>query len=102
MKPLHEMGQRFDGIEANRVVERDAHPADRAVPGRADKISCRGLLSEFLLQILITWLASTASYPKHHIHQRTRRFLHRASVKPAAGFDRVVEQLGRDFIPFLD
>jgi hypothetical protein len=48
VKFAHEMGERFDGVQANRVVKRNAHSADRAVPGRADKIRGRGLLGEFL------------------------------------------------------
>src|ERR1700720_4120893 len=47
MEFAHEMGERLDRVEAHRVVERDAHPADRAVPGRADKICRCGLLGEF-------------------------------------------------------
>ena len=44
----HVADQRFDGIVADSVIQRDAHAANRAVAGRAHQIRACGALGEFL------------------------------------------------------
>src|SRR5579863_2447962 len=102
LKFAHELHQRLDGVQAHGVVQRDAHSADGAVPGRADQIGGRSVFAELLLERFVAGRGGSSSHTKHHVHQRARRFLHRTAVKTLAAIDGVVKKLGLGFIAFLN
>src|SRR6266852_7804223 len=85
LKFAHEVDQGLHSIEADRVVQRGAHAADRAMARRAHQPRLRRFVPEFLLDGFIA-----TGYAEDHVHARTRAFLDRAAVI-SAGIDGVVE-----------
>src|SRR5216683_1151939 len=92
----HEGDHDLHGVESDRVIQRDAHAADRTMAGRADQPGGRRLFREFLLDGFIA-----SSYTEDYVHARARSLLDWAGVV-AAGVDRVVEQLGFGFVALFD
>src|SRR5271170_7807945 len=93
----HVGDERIDGVLAHGVVERDAHAANGAVAGRADKIRGRGAFGEIFFDGFVA-----AGDAEDDVHQRARGFFDGAAVEVVAAFDGVIERFGFGFIALLN